>query len=61
MSLATIYKNIILSKVLGEVIESGFPDGSDRYGGSGPTPHPHAFCIKCNKNVHPDFDSQKDR
>jgi Fur family transcriptional regulator, peroxide stress response regulator len=57
MSLATVYKNIILIKSLGEVLELGFPDGSNRYDGNKPTPHPHVICIKCKKIVDPDLDS----
>ena len=57
MSLATIYRNIILIKSLGEVLELGFPDGSNRYDGNKPTPHPHVICIKCKKIVDPDLDS----
>jgi len=49
MSLATVYKNILLIKSLGEVLELGFPDGSNRYDGNKPTPHPHVICIKCKK------------
>ena len=57
MSLATVYRNIVLIKSLGEVLELGFPDGSNRYDGNKPTPHPHAICIKCKKIVDPDLDS----
>ena len=57
MSLATVYKNIILIKSLGEVLELGFPDGSNRYDGNKPTPHPHVICIECKKIVDPDLDS----
>jgi len=57
MSLATVYKNILLIKSLGEVLELGFPDGSNRYDGNKPTPHPHVICIKCKKIVDPDLDS----
>jgi len=57
MSLATVYKNILLIKSLGEVLELGFPDGSNRYDGNRPTPHPHVICIKCKKIVDPDLDS----
>jgi Fur family peroxide stress response transcriptional regulator len=57
MSLATIYKNIILIKSLGEVLELGFPDGSNRYDGNKPTPHPHVICVKCNTIVDPDLAS----
>ena len=57
MSLATVYRNIVLLKSLGEVLELGFPDGSNRYYGSKPTPHPHVICIKCKKIVDPDLES----
>jgi Fur family peroxide stress response transcriptional regulator len=57
MSLATVYRNIVLIKSLGEVLELGFPDGSNRYDGNKPFPHPHVICIKCNKIVDPDLDS----
>ncbi|MCG8564835.1 MAG: transcriptional repressor [Desulfobacterales bacterium] len=57
MSLATVYRNIVLLKSLGEVLELGFPDGSNRYDGHRPYPHPHVICIKCNKIVDPDLDS----
>jgi Fur family transcriptional regulator, peroxide stress response regulator len=57
MSLATVYRNIVLIKSLGEVLELGFPDGSNRYDGNKPYPHPHVICIKCKKIVDPDLDS----
>ena len=57
MSLATVYRNIILIKSLGEVLELGFPDGSNRYDGNKPYSHPHVICIKCKKIVDPDLDS----
>ncbi len=57
MSLATVYRNIVLIKSLGEVLELGFPDGSNRYDGNKPYPHPHVVCIKCHKIVDPDLDS----
>ena len=57
MSLATVYRNIVLIKSLGEVLELGFPDGSNRYDGKRPYPHPHVICIKCKKIVDPDLDS----
>jgi len=60
MSLATVYKNILLIKSLGEVLELGFPDGSNRYDGKKPTPHPHVICIKCKKIVDLDLDSLDD-
>lgn len=57
MSLATVYRNIVLLKSFGEVLELGFPDGSNRYDGSKPTPHPHVICTRCKKIVDPDLDS----
>jgi Fur family peroxide stress response transcriptional regulator len=57
MSLATVYRNILLIKSLGEVLELGFPDGSNRYDGNRPTPHPHVICTQCKKIVDPDLDS----
>jgi len=60
MSLATVYRNIVLIKSLGEVLELGFPDGSNRYDGNKPYPHPHLICIKCKKIVDPDLDSLDD-
>ena len=57
MSIATVYKNILLIKSLGEVLELGFPDGSNRYDGNKPSPHPHVICIKCKKIVDPDIGS----
>jgi Fur family peroxide stress response transcriptional regulator len=56
-SLATVYKNIVTIKSLGEVLELGFPDGSNRYDGNKPHPHPHVICIKCKKIVDPHLDS----
>jgi Fur family transcriptional regulator, peroxide stress response regulator len=60
MSLATVYRNVILLKSLGEILEIGFPDGSNRYDGNKPYPHPHVICIKCKKIIDPDLDSLKD-
>jgi Fur family peroxide stress response transcriptional regulator len=57
MSLATVYRNVMLIKSLGEVLEIGFPDGSNRYDGNKPYPHPHVICIKCKKIVDPNLDS----
>ncbi len=57
MSLATVYRNIVLIKSLGEVLELGFPDGSNRYDGNNPAPHPHVICIKCKKIVDTYLDS----
>ena len=60
MSLATVYRNIVLIKSFGEVLELGFPDGSNRYDGNKPYPHPHVICVKCKKVVDPNLDSLED-
>ena len=57
MSLATVYRNILLIKSYGEVLELGFPDGSNRYDGNRPFSHPHVICIQCKKIVDADLDS----
>ena len=54
-SLATVYKTIALLKELNEVLELGFPDGSNRYDGNKPFPHPHVICTKCRKIMDPDL------
>jgi Fur family peroxide stress response transcriptional regulator len=56
-SLATIYKTVMLLKQLNEVLELGFPDGSNRYDGNKPYPHPHIICIKCKRIMDPDLGS----
>ena len=53
-SLATIYKTIALLKDLDEVLELGFPDGSNRYDGNKPFSHPHVVCTRCGKIVDPE-------
>jgi len=35
------------------VLELGFPDGSNRYDGNKPFPHPHVICTKCKKITDP--------
>jgi len=54
-SLATVYKTISLLKELNEVLELGFPDGSNRYDGNKPFPHPHVICTRCRKITDPDL------
>lgn len=57
ISLATVYRNVVTIKSIGEVLELGFPDGSNRYDGNKPYPHPHIICTKCKKIVDPDLDN----
>jgi len=59
-SLATVYKTIVLLKDLNEVLELGFPDGSNRYDGYKPFPHPHMICTRCKKIVDPELNSLSD-
>ena len=59
-SLATIYKTVTLLKELNEVLELGFPEGSNRYDGHRPYPHPHLICTKCKKIIDPDLSSLED-
>ena len=57
ISQATVYRNIMLIKSLGEVLEIGFAGASTRYDGIKPFPHPHVVCLKCNKIIDPELAS----
>ncbi|SDB10108.1 Fur family transcriptional regulator, peroxide stress response regulator [Desulfonatronum thiosulfatophilum] len=59
-SIATVYKTVALLREIGEILELGFPDGSNRYDGSKPFPHPHVICTKCRKILDPDLTSLRD-
>jgi Fur family peroxide stress response transcriptional regulator len=59
-SLATVYKNVALLKSLGEVLELGFSDDSNRYDGNKPYPHPHLVCTRCKKIIDPDLSMLQD-
>lgn len=52
-SLATVYKTVNLLKEIGEILEIGFADGSNRYDGNKPYSHPHLICTNCKKIVDP--------
>ncbi len=54
-SVATIYKTLTLLKELGEVMELGFGDDSNRYNGKRPYPHPHLVCVRCKKIADPEY------
>jgi Fur family peroxide stress response transcriptional regulator len=58
-SMATVYKTIVVLKELGEVLEIGFSDGSNRYDANTPYPHPHLICTECKKILDPDLDTLK--
>ena len=60
MSLTTVYRNVMLLKSLNQVLELGFPDGSNRYDGNKPYPHPHVVCVKCKKIIDPDLSTLSD-
>jgi Fur family peroxide stress response transcriptional regulator len=55
-SLATVYKTVSLLKEVGEILEIGFADGSNRYDGNKPYPHPHLICTRCKRIMDSDFD-----
>jgi Fur family peroxide stress response transcriptional regulator len=59
-SLATVYKTVTLLKQLKEVLEFGFPDGSNRYDGTQPYHHPHMICTRCKTIMDPDVKSLKE-
>jgi Fur family transcriptional regulator, peroxide stress response regulator len=60
MSLATVYRSVMLIKSLGEVLELGFPDSGNRYDGNKPYPHPHVICVRCRKIFDPELPSLQD-
>jgi Fur family peroxide stress response transcriptional regulator len=55
-SLATVYKTVSLLKEVGEILEIGFADGSNRYDGNKPYPHPHLICTRCKRIMDSDID-----
>jgi Fur family peroxide stress response transcriptional regulator len=55
-SLGTVYKVIGMLKELGEVLELGFADDSNRYDGNKPYPHPHLICVKCRTIIDPEIE-----
>jgi Fur family peroxide stress response transcriptional regulator len=59
-SIATVYKTVRVLRQLNEVLELGFPDGSNRYDGNKPFRHPHVICVRCQKIIDPDLGSLKD-
>ena len=59
-SLATVYKSIAVIKEIGEVLELGFTDGSNRYDGNKPYPHPHLICTECRTIMDPNLSALAD-
>ncbi|MCX7823406.1 MAG: transcriptional repressor [Syntrophobacterales bacterium] len=55
-SIATVYKTVALLKDLGEILELGFPDMSNRYDARKPYPHPHVICLRCRKIIDPELE-----
>ncbi len=53
-SLATIYKTVTLLKEMGEILELGFGNDSNRYDGNKPYPHPHLICVRCKNIIDPE-------
>ncbi|MCL4531674.1 MAG: transcriptional repressor [Actinobacteria bacterium] len=53
-SLATVYKTVALLKEMGEILELGFSDDSNRYDANKPFPHPHLICVKCRSIIDPE-------
>lgn len=60
MSLATVYRNVLLIKSLNQVLELGFPDHINRYDGNKPHPHPHLICTRCRAIMDPELSSLVD-
>ncbi len=46
-SLATVHKTVALLKEMGEILELGFSNDSNRYDANKPFSHPHLACVKC--------------
>jgi Fur family transcriptional regulator, peroxide stress response regulator len=59
-SIATVYKAVSLLKEMGEVLELGFSDDSNRYDGNKPYPHPHLVCTRCREIMDPDLQTLTD-
>jgi Fur family peroxide stress response transcriptional regulator len=51
MSLATVYKTVAVLKDQGEILELAFSNGSTRYDGNHPYPHPHLICVRCHRII----------
>jgi Fur family peroxide stress response transcriptional regulator len=59
-SLATVYKTVTLLKEMGQVLELGFGDDSNRFDGRQPEPHSHLVCVRCRRIVDLDIGAVDD-
>ena len=48
--------DIATLKEMGEVLELGFPNGSNRYDGNKAYPHTHLICVKCQDIKDPEVE-----
>ena len=55
ISLATVYKTATLLREMGELSELAMKDGTTRFDGRNPEPHPHVICTRCRTIA--DFDA----
>jgi Fur family peroxide stress response transcriptional regulator len=60
ISQATVYRNIMLIKSLGEAVEIVLAGAGSRYDGRKAYPHPHIICLGCDKIIDPDLASLRD-
>jgi len=60
ISPATVYRNIMLIKSLGEAYEIALAGAGSRYDGRKPYPHPHIVCLGCGAIIDPELKSLRD-
>jgi Fur family peroxide stress response transcriptional regulator len=60
ISLATVYKTLLLLKEMGEVLELSFPNGHSRYDARLPHPHIHLICLECHRIIDSDVRYESD-
>ncbi len=60
ISPATVYRNIMLIKSLGEAVEISLAGSASRYDGRKPYPHPHIVCVECGNILDPELASLGD-
>ena len=57
ISPATVYRNVMLIKSLGETVEIALAGSGSRYDGRKPYPHPHIICLGCGAIIDPELES----